>query len=330
MNQILMGKGARTIVEVCAGVKPGEQVLIVTEPRQLKIAEAVGAAVDAAGGELAMAVITPRAADSQEPPKVVAAAMKESDVFISAVYTSITHTKAVKNAVANGSRGVMLTQFDEQMLVDSGVKADFPAAAPICHAVAEILENAREIILTTPHGTNLTMSATGRKSNAMTCMVNPGQFAPVPTVEANVSPLEGTANGTIVANASIPYLGIGVLDEPVTAIVKDGMITSIEGGKEARILSDDLASKNDPNVYNIAEIGVGLNPECKFIGSMLEDEGVFGSVHIGIGSSLTLGGNVVAACHYDLIMTDVTLVVDGQTVIKDGDVLVGKPLTETV
>ena len=325
-----MGKGARTIVEVCAGVQPGEKVLIVTEPKQMKIAESVGAAVNAAGGELAVAVITPRAADSQEPPSMVAAAMKESDVFISAVYTSITHTKAVKNAVSNGSRGVMLTQFDEEMLVNSGVNADFPAAAPVCHAVADILENAKEIVLTTSHGTNLTMSATGRKSNAMTCMVKPGQFAPVPTVEANVSPLEGTANGTIVADASIPYLGIGILDKPVTVTVKDGMITAIEGGKEAKILSDDLASKNDPNVYNIAEIGVGLNPECKFNGSMLEDEGVFGSVHIGIGSSLTLGGNVVASCHYDLIMTGVTLVVDGQTVIRDGEVLVGKTSNQSV
>lgn len=330
MKHILMGKGARTIVEVCAGVQQGEKVLIVTEPKQMKIAESVGAAVNAVGGELAIAVITPRAADSQEPPSMVAAAMKESDVFISAVYTSITHTKAVKNAVANGSRGVMLTQFDEEMLVNSGVNADFPAAAPVCHAVADILENAKEIVLTTIHGTNLTMSATGRKSNAMTCMVKPGQFAPVPTVEANVSPLEGTANGTIVADASIPYLGIGILDKPVTATVKDGMITAIKGGKEAKILSDDLASKNDPNVYNIAEIGVGLNPECKFNGSMLEDEGVFGSVHIGIGSSLTLGGNVVASCHYDLIMTGVTLVVDGQTVIKDGEVLVGKTTTKSV
>lgn len=321
MKKMLMAKGAKQVVEVCAQVKGNESVVIVTEPRTMSIAESVAAAVTAVGAEPTITVIMPRTSDSAEPPATVAAAMKESDVFISAVYTSITHTYAVKNAVENGSRGIMLTQFEDHMLIDSGVLADFPKAAPTCEAVAKALENATEIHLTTTHGTDLKMSATGRKSNAMTGMVKSGQFAPVPTIEANVSPLEGTANGTIVANASIPYIGIGIVKENVVCTVKDGFITTIEGGHEARVLSDNLASKNDSNVYNIAEIGVGLNPRCKFNGLMLEDEGVFGSVHIGIGSSITLGGVVKAACHYDLIMTGVTLVADDVTIIKDGEVL---------
>lgn len=321
LKKMLMAKGAKQVVEVCANVQENESVVIVTEPKTLSIAESVAAAVTAVGAEPTISIITPRTSDSSEPPATVAAAMKESDVFISAVYTSITHTYAVKNAVENGSRGIMLTQFDDNMLIDSGVLADFPAAAPTCEAVAKALENAETIHLTTIHGTDLKMSAKGRKSNAMTGMVKSGLFAPVPTIEANVSPLEGTANGTIVADASIPYLGIGIVKENVHVTVKGGMITDIQGGYEAKVLADDLASKNDENVYNIAEIGVGLNPRCKFNGLMLEDEGVFGSVHIGIGSSITLGGNVKAACHYDLIMTGVTLKADDVTIIEDGKVL---------
>lgn len=322
MIQTLMGVGAKQVVEVCAQVKEGESVCIVTEPKTMSIAESISIAVSNVGAEPVITLIKPRIADSTEPPKSVAEAMKSSDVFISAVHTSITHTQAVVDATKNGSRGIMLTQFDNNMLIDSGVLADFPAAAPTCENVGAILENAEEIHLTTKHGTDLKMSATGRKSNSMTGMVEPGEFAPVPTIEANVSPLEGSASGTIVANASIPYLGIGVLENDVVCKVEDGFITNIEGGKEAKILADDLAEKDDKYVYNIAEIGVGLNPRCKFNGLMLEDEGVFGSVHIGIGSSLTLGGNVKASCHYDLIMTEVTLVVDGKEVIKDGEVLV--------
>ena len=133
--------------------------------------------------------------------------------------------------------------------------------------------------------------------------------------------LEGTANGVIVANASVPYIGIGVLEEPIVCQVKDGRIISMEGGRQAEMLKRDLDSKNDPNVYNVAEMGMGLNPKCRFCGFMLEDEGVRGSIHIGIGTSITLGGVVKAACHYDLIMTGATVVADGRTILRDGVVL---------
>lgn len=322
MNQIMMARGAATISDVCLGVKPGEKVVVVTEVSKLPIAQSVMTAVYASKGEPVMAIMPPRDQDGQEPPETVAAAMKASDAFVCVVGKSITHTHAVKDACAAGSRGVMLTQFSEAMMMHGGLEADFPAAARDCKAIAKRLGNAKKIRLTAPGGTDLTYSAEGRRYNAMYCMVKPGEFSPVPTVEANTSPLEGTANGVIVADASIPYIGIGLLREPVRCEVKDGKIVSIEGGEQAQMLIRDLANKNDPNVYNVAEMGVGLNPKCSFIGFMLEDEGVYGSVHIGIGTSITLGGVVKAACHYDLIMHKGTVEADGEIILKDGIVMV--------
>ncbi|MEG1849551.1 MAG: hypothetical protein RR197_03250 [Oscillospiraceae bacterium] len=55
---------------------------------------------------------------------------------------------------------------------------------------------------------------------------------------------------------------------------------------------------------------------------MLEDEGVYGSAHIGIGTSITLGGVVKAACHYDLIMHRATVEADGVVILRDGVLLV--------
>lgn len=322
MKKILMSRGAKTIIEVCAKVKKKEQVLIIGEHKTKNITETIAASVYAVGAEPTIMYIVPRERDGEEPPKTAAAAMKNSDVFICAVSKSITHTKAVKDAVLSGARGIMLTQFEEDMLISGGIEADFESSAITCRAVARALENSNEIRLTTPYGTDLTFSAKGRRGNALTCIVSPGEFAPVPTVEANVSPLEGTAEGVIVADASIPYIGIGVLKENVKVQVSKGMITDISGGKEADILRENLALKNDPLVYNIAEMGVGLNPNCGFTGLMLEDEGVYGSVHIGIGTNITLGGNVKAACHYDLIMTKPTIVADGKVILKDGEVCI--------
>ena len=322
MKKILMSKGARTIVEVCAGTKAGEQAVIVTEPAMLPLAEAIAAAVYAVGAEPMITLMTPRASDGQEPPPTVAAAMKAGQVFFNVVRTSITHTRATRDAAAAGSRGMMMTAFTEEMLIHGGIEADFRALAPRCQAVAAAMAGATRIRLTSPHGTDLTLSAAGRRGNALTCMISPGHFTTVPTIEANVSPIEGSAEGTIVADASIPYIGIGLLKEPVVAKVEKGMIVSISGGAQADQLAKNLASKNDPLVYNVAELGIGLNPSCRFIGAMLEDEGVCGSVHIGTGTNITLGGNVKAACHYDLIMTGATIEADGRIVLKQGEVQV--------
>ena len=251
-----MARGAKTVVNTCAGVKPGENVLIVTERDKLSIAESLAFAVCAADAEPTIAVMIPRKNDGQEPPENIAQAMKSSDVFLCAVNRSITHTNAVKKAVENGSRGLVLTQFSENMLAHGGIEADFKNIAPVCKAMAKELEGSETITLTTPFGTNLTYSAKGRRGNALYGVVEKGQFSTIPTIEANVSPLEYTARGTIVADASIPYIGIGVLNEPVVCEVKDGFITSINGGEQAKKLKADLDSKNDPNVYNVAEMGI--------------------------------------------------------------------------
>lgn len=322
MKKILMGKIADKILDVNLNMKSGENLLIVTEPEKMTIAETIAASAVRKSIEPVLAIMMPREFDSAEPPKIIAEAMKASDAFLSVVGKSITHTNAVKNAIAKGSRGIVLTQFSEDMMIKGGMEADFESLAPVCKKMAKSLAGGNEIHLTTPHGTDLKFSATGRRGNALYCMVEPGKFSTAPTIEANVSPIEGTAQGRIVADASVPYIGIGLLEEPIICEVKDGFITEIKGGEQAKMLSDNLESMNDPNVYNIAELGIGLNPSCRFIGLMLEDEGVYGSVHIGIGTSVNLGGVLKAACHYDLIMTQPTVVVDGRIVLKDGEVMI--------
>ena len=87
--------------------------------------------------------MVPRTSDGQEPPKPAADAMLSCDVFISAVKTSITHTHAVKNAVKNGSRGILMTQFTEEILMGGGIEANFEAIAPVCVKFAKILEEWR-------------------------------------------------------------------------------------------------------------------------------------------------------------------------------------------
>ncbi len=318
MKEILMGKGAKKLVEVCAGVKPGENVLIVTDFTKVNIAQALAGAAYARGAEVVMATMIPRRGHGEEPPSPVAQAMTKADVIFSVVSNSITHTHAMKTALQAGSRGLAMTDFTEEMLIHGGIEADFEELKVICMQMAEAFQQAKKVHLTSARGTDLVMHKEGRRGNAMYCIVQKGQLSPVPTVEANFSPLEGTAEGTIVADASIPYIGIGVLKEPVIVKVSKGMITEISGGEQAERLAQDLARRHDPQVYNIAELGVGLNPKAIMQGIMLEDEGVLGTVHIGIGTNITLGGNIKAAIHYDLIMWQPTIALDGEVILDKG------------
>ena len=54
---------------------------------------------------------------------------------------------------------------------------------------------------------------------------------------------------------------------------------------------------------------------------MLEDEGVYGTVHLGFGSNISFGGIVQSACHLDMVIKNPTLTVDGHEVVKDGIVI---------
>jgi leucyl aminopeptidase (aminopeptidase T) len=319
LTERAMLKGAHKLLAACTHTQAGEQVLIVTDPKLKDLAEPLAQAAEEIGAEASICVMPARKAHGQEPPGPVAAAMAAADVFFAPVSVSITHTRAVKEAAQSGARGLVLTDFTPDMLVSGGIEADFEAQAPICHRLAAIFEAGEEVHLTTRAGTDLRLDASGRRGNALTCIVEAGQFSTVPTIEANFSPVEGSAQGVIVADASIPYLEIGLLEEPVRAEVRDGSITRIEGGRQARVLRKNLAGQGDPLVYNVAELGVGLNPKARLCGLMLEDEGVLGVVHIGIGTNITLGGSIKASVHYDLLMYGATLEVDGQVLLRTGE-----------
>lgn len=320
MEWTRMMRGAKAILDKCAVVQPNEKVLIITDTKLINIGQVLAAAAYERDAEPILTVIKPRDMDGQEPPEPVAEAMKSADVVLAPVSRSITHTRAVKEAAEAGARILVMTAFTERLMISGGIEADFKAQRPICQRLGNLFTAAQTARLTTPVGTDLTMNISGRRGNALTCVVDePGLFSPVPNIEANVSPVEGSAQGRIVVDASIPYIGIGLLRQPVEMTVEKGFITEIRGGEQAEKLKRDLEEKGDPNVYNIAELGVGLNPKSEMTGIMLDDEGVLGSCHIGIGTNITLGGTLKASVHYDLVMWGPTLELDGEIVIERGN-----------
>jgi 2,5-dihydroxypyridine 5,6-dioxygenase len=252
---------------------------------------------------------------------MVDAAMTKADMVFQPVSKSIAHTSATKRAREAGARVIVLPEYTEEMLISGGLEADFEAQKSLCEKMRDYLTNARNARVTTASGTDIAMSLEGRLGRALTGMARErGGYSSPPNIEASIAPVEGTAEGVIVANASIS--SIGLLSSPVTVSVKEGLAKEITGGVEAQKLKGILESANDPKVYNVGELGIGLNPKAKLCGLMLEDEGAYGSVHIALGSNADFGGSTRAARHIDLIISQSTLLLDGKPVLKDGQVVI--------
>ena len=319
-------RGARTAIETCASVREGESVFLVTDFETVPEAQLLAQTAAAAGANVTMGVMPMRDLDGQEPERTLASAMTEAEVVLLAVRKSLAHTDASKAALAAGARVLSLTAISMDLLASAAFKADFRKAAPLCVRFGDIFTNADRLTITSKEGTEFTTSLRGRKGNAHTCLVErAGQFSAAPNVEANFSPVERTSSGVFVADASIPYLGIGALSSPVAFVVRDGAVVEVRGGREADVIRRIWQEQNDPNVYNIAQVAVGLNPEVPAAIGLLGcnyDEGAFGTMHLGIGTSSNLGGTIKAATHFDAVMSRPTLTVDGETLIRDGVVLV--------
>ena len=315
-------RGARKLAEVSAQLQPGETVVIATDYDRTSVAAALAAVANEIGAHPITIIMPPRKLDSQEPPAAVAAAFKEADVILLPVSKSLSHSTALREAVSRGARALAMTQFTEDTLISGGIEADFKAIAPLCDRVAELLGQASTARVTSKAGTDITMSLKGRPGNSHNCIVGKGEFSGGINIEANTSPVEGTAEGTIVGDGSIPNYDIGILRSPVVYKVKDGKITDISGGDQAQTIASIMADQNDTNVYNIAQLAVGLNPFCKVSDNMQESHGAWGTCHFGIGTSANLGGHTKAAMHYDVILRSPTIELDGKAIMRDGELLV--------
>ena len=99
MKEVLMMQGAMKLVEMCGEVKKGENVSIITDMITLKIAKVLAkAASEKEANEVTIFIMEPRKAHGAEPPKPIAAAMKNSDIIFIPTSKSIAHTAATQDA----------------------------------------------------------------------------------------------------------------------------------------------------------------------------------------------------------------------------------------
>jgi leucyl aminopeptidase (aminopeptidase T) len=299
-------------------VRPGERLLVITDvARPFSVAEAIALAGEHAGAVVTTIVMQP-VPTGQEPPDPVRGAMQEADVILAPVSGSMFHTTAAQQAVEAGARLISITEATEALLIDGGALADFDAVAPTAEMVRNLLTGASEMRVTAPGGTDLTMSLEGREGMAVTGLARePGVRTAWPDIEAFIAPVEGTASGVVVVDASASNLGL--LRAPVHMEVRDGRVSRVTGGSQASAVERSLAATGHEGSYAVAELGIGLNPAALVRGQIVEDEGVYGTAHIALGNNTNFaGGRNWAPIHFDYVFLEPTIVLDGRTVMTAG------------
>lgn len=314
MNQLV--KTAEGVLSSCLAVKKGEEVLIVTDDTRKEIGEAIYEAAGNLGCERLLMVMNERELSGQEPPKAVAAAMKSADVVIAPTAQSLTHTNARIEAAKAGTRVATMPGITEEMFSQGAMTADYSKVEKLTAVVTEMLSKA-SVAKIEKDGHVLTININGRDGVPSPGVYRePGKCGNLPSGEAYIAPLEDGSEGEMIVDGSM--VGIGKLDSPLHMVISGGKLRSVTGEKSENL---DVLLKNETN-GTLCELGIGTNEAAVLNGIILEDEKVYGTVHIAFGTNTSFGGVNKAECHMDGIILRPTLYLDDVKVIEDGVFLV--------
>lgn len=253
----------------------------------------------------------------------VATRMLEADVLLAITTYSLSHTNARSSATTAGVRVASMPGFEAYMLkADGPVAADANKIAADCNAFALHLSPANNVRLVTEYGTDLTFSIQGRpgKVDDGLLTAGSGKWGNLPSGEAYAIPVEGSGNGKLV----VPVGWYEHLLEEMTFKIEKGEVTRIQGGglvgdwlrKMLNVESEEMQYKVR---RNLAELGIGANPNAQNPENALEAEKIKGTVHIAFGDNLHMGGQVEADFHEDFVQPKPNLYLDGHPVILNGE-----------
>jgi len=338
-------EGVFNMLKVNMGLKSGEKVLVVTDVPTAdewkrvdssKLAEMLDRGLLAKiVGEIAAEKSSDNEVEFFTYPSVgrhgtypgieVEERMKAVDVVIAITTYSLTHTDARVNACNAGARVASMPMFTVEMLYPGGPMAtDYGEIDRETRKIAALITKASKARITSQGGTRIAFSLKGRK-----CLVDSGIFAVrgswgnLPSGEAYCAPMEGTAEGKLVVELN----WFPDLKEEMTLVFRKGYVTEIIGGgrigDEYRGLLD-FKKKEEPYLSrrNLAELGIGTNPNAKRTDNVLEAEKIKGTVHLAIGDNSHMGGKVSSDLHQDFIIPKPTLTLDDKMVMKGGKLLV--------
>jgi leucyl aminopeptidase (aminopeptidase T) len=318
----MSGDGFGSLLDQCLRVRPGEQVVLLTDGGTDAgvVARLLESVAERDGIPLVARMPAP-VLPGAEPPGAVAAMMLEAGAVIELTSLFIGSSRARRDASQRGVRylampGVVMDTFRAGGPLD----VDFERLRADAERVGQAWGAAGQFRLTSRGGTDLRGSVEGRPGRVLHGMARePGSYMAPPDIESGTAPVEGTASGVVVIDGDLLFMGRGPLPEPVVLHVDGGQVVGIEGTERGR-LTQMLDRCGDELMSNLAEVSVAFNPAGTICPVPMETESARGTAHVALGNSIAYGGVVNAVAHLDCVMRDATLELDGRPVMIEGEV----------
>ncbi len=300
---------ALTILKGNLNVQSSETLLILTDIHKQDIAKIFYEAGLTITAKTMFMVMPLLGKSGQEPIHAVSTLMANADVTLCITSHSLTHTAARKNACEHGRRVATMPGVTLGMLEQGALHADAQEIEELVGKYVQLLDAANDIRIV-KGGHELTFSVEKRVGIPSTGVIRQaGEHGNIPSGESYIAPIETSANGEILVDGSIA--NIGVLKEPLLLKIKNGRLEEAIGPDGPQLLQ--LLGEGNGRV--IAEFGIGANKSAILCGNVLEDEKVYGTIHIAFGSNVPFGGANAADVHIDCVVKSPVVYFDGEQVI---------------
>lgn len=293
-------------------IKRSDRVLIICDENTMEIAQSFYKASLKLCMEPMLMEIREGKHHGDEPPRIAARAMLDSDVIIAPTTHSLTYTSAARSARRKGARIATMPGITMEMLLAGGLEADYSKINRNIKKFAKTVQKAKTLRIRSEEGTDISMSIEGRDwvtdDNGL-CHKR-GSITNLPAGEVFIAPKENTANGRIVIDGVFIESSIG----KIVLEVKDSVVKRFSGPPEVKKLMMRGVCQR-----TVSEVGIGMNPMAKIIWNILEDQKKLGTVHVGFGDNTTFGGNVQCDLHYDGVILHPTLTIGKMKIIENGN-----------
>lgn len=304
-------------------VKEGENVVITADTSaDFRVVEAVAGAAYSVGANPVIIHYPTSGKAFEEPIRPVADAVEHADVWIELAYYCSMHTPCFKKALENGARFTCLNGMDVIMLVNTVGRVNYDILIEFGEYLTDKVHRSNEVIVTDKNGTNLVGYNQGRGVKHSGQRATKKGYPVMLGGQVSWCPVEETINGKLIFDSALfPPDTLGLLNSNVELTLEKGVVTKIEGGKDAAIFEKWLSKFNDPNMFRLAHYSIGFNPGVtKPTGRIVEDERLFGCIEMGIGSQ---GASLMGACwdaasHTDGIVSKPTILLDGYKLEENG------------